>query len=97
MLVFEDLESPLVQTEQGEARSVSVRVMPSSYDVGDEELRFEGHSPELGRVVLQGRLDQAALAVSRRTLGDDAPVLAGSLRLAPSTPRPVHLRWWISD
>src|SRR5215217_6352779 len=48
MMQFEDTTSPMVQTEVGEARSVTVRVLPTSYAVNDAQVRFEGRSAELG-------------------------------------------------
>lgn len=97
MLVFEDVTSPLAQTELGERRSVSVRVLPTVYAVDDVQVRFEGRSPELGRVIFDGRMDQGALATSRRNLGDEGVVMTGSLRVGDSAPRALRLRWWMGD
>jgi len=40
MLQFEGATSPLVQTETGEARSISARVLPTAYSVSDTSIRF---------------------------------------------------------
>ena len=97
MLQFDDTTSPMVQTEIGEARSVTVRVLPTSYSVNDAEVRFEGRSPELGVVMFSGSLDQGALATARRNLGDEGVVLTGSLKVGSAPAQAVRLRWWMGD
>jgi hypothetical protein len=97
MLQFDDATSPVVATEIGEAHSVTVRVLPTSYGVNDAEVRFEGRSPELGVVMFSGRLDQGALATARRNLGDEGVVLTGSLKVGDHPAQAVRLRWWMGD
>ena len=97
MLTFDHASSPMVETELGETRRVSVRVLPTVYAVDDVQVRFEGQSPELGRVIFDGRMDQGALATSRRNLGDEGVVMTGSLKVGDSAPRAVRLRWWMGD
>lgn len=97
MLQFDDATSPKVATEIGEAHSVTARVLPTSYSVNDAEIRFEGRSPELGRVQFSGRLDQGALATARRNLGDEGAVLTGSLKVGDAPAQAVRLRWWMGD
>lgn len=97
MLQFDDTNSPMVQTEIGEARSVTVRVLPSRYTVTDGEFRFEGRSAELGVVLFNGRLDPGALATARRNLGDEGAVLTGSLKVGDAPAQAVRLRWWMGD
>lgn len=97
MLQFEDTTSPMTQTEMGEARSVTARVLPTLYVVNDSEVRFEGRSPELGRVMFNGRLDQGALATARRNLGDEGAVLTGSLKVGDAPAQAVRMRWWMGD
>ena len=97
MLQFDDENSPLVQTEIGEAHSITARVLPTSYTVNDAGVRFEGRSPELGRVIFDGRLDQGALATARRNLGDEGVVLTGSLKVGDAPAQAVRLRWWMGD
>lgn len=97
MLQFDDTSSPMIQSEIGEAHSVTVRVLPTSYTVNDARIRFEGQSPELGRVSFDGRLDQGALATSRRNLGDEGAVLTGSLKIGDARPQAVRMRWWMGD
>jgi len=97
MLQFDDVTSPMVETELGEARSVTARVLPTRYAVSDDRIMFEGTSAELGRVTFEGRLDQGALANSRRNLGDEGAVLSGTLTAGGQTVRGVRLRWWMGD
>jgi len=97
MLQFDDATSPMVQTELGEAHSVTARVLPTRYAVSDERIEFEGTSPELGRVAFEGRIDQGALATARRNLGDEGVVVTGTLTAGGQTMRNVRLRWWMGD
>ncbi|GAA0869720.1 hypothetical protein GCM10009116_15560 [Brevundimonas basaltis] len=98
MLQFDDASSPMAATDPGEAHSVTARVLPTRYEVTDTAVIFEGRSPELGRVVFDGRLDPDALATSRRTLGGgDGAVMTGTLTADGRTVRDVGLRWWMGD
>ena len=97
MLQFDDVTSPMVQTEIGEARSVTARVLPTSYAVTDTRVRFAGHSPELGAVHFIGVLDPDALATSRRNLGEEDVVLIGTLKVGDAQAVGVRLRWWSGD
>ncbi|MFN3559221.1 MAG: hypothetical protein ACK4UQ_08020 [Brevundimonas sp.] len=97
MLQFDDTTSPMVQTEIGEARSVTARVLPTRYSVNDAEITFEGRSPELGVVMFSGRVDQGALATARRNLGDEGTVVTGSLKVGDAPAQAVRLRWWMGD
>ncbi len=97
MLQFDDATSPMVQTEIGEARSITARVLPTSYAVTDTGIAFEGRSPELGAVRFEGTLDPGALATARRNLGDEGVVVRGRLTVGEGPPRNVELRWWGGD
>ena len=97
MLQFTDETSPMVETEMGESRSIAPRVEPPRYAVSDDRIEFEGTSPELGAVRFEGRMDQAALATSRRNLGNEGVVVTGTLTAAGQTVRDVRLRWWMGD
>ena len=97
MIQFDDAASPMVQTELGEAHSVTVRVLPSGYAVTDTAVRFEGEAAGLGRVSFDGVLDQGALATSKRNLGGDGVVLTGNLTAGGRTIRGVRLTWWMGD
>ncbi|MFN3930915.1 MAG: hypothetical protein ACK4JY_04120 [Brevundimonas sp.] len=80
----------------GEPGGVS-RILATTWSVADSTVRFEGRSPELGRVVFDGRLDQGALATARRNLGGDGVVLTGALTAGGQTARDVRLTWWMGD
>lgn len=97
MLHFDDVTSPMVQTELGESHSITARVLPTRYAVSDDRISFEGTSAELGAVRFEGRLDPGALATARRNLGDEGVVVTGTLTAAGETVRDVRLRWWMGD
>ncbi len=97
MIQFEDVSSPMVQTELGERRSRSARVLPTTYEVTDTTVTFSGRSPELGEVRFVGRLDPGALATARRNLGGEGAVLSGALAAGGQTFPDVRLRWWMGD
>jgi hypothetical protein len=97
MLQFEDVASPMAQTELGATRSGTQRVLPSAYTVTDDRVRFEGTGGPLGPVRFEGRLDAGALATARRNLGDEGVVLTGTLTAGGQTVRGVQLRWWAGD
>ncbi len=97
MLQFDDVTSPMVRTEIGEARSVTARVLPTTYSVTDTRVRFSGHSPELGAVQFIGVLDPGALATSRRNLGEEGVVVIGTLKVGDAPAQGVRLRWWAGD
>lgn len=97
MLQFDDETSPMVQTEIGEARSITARVLPTVYSVTDTRISFQGRSPELGLVRFDGTFDPGALATSRRNLGDEGVVVTGTLTVGDSPPQSVRLRWWGGD
>lgn len=97
MLQFDDVTSPMVQTEIGEARSVTARVLPTAYEVTDSRIRFEGRSPQLGAVRFEGMLDPGALATARRNLGDEGVVVRGELKVGEAPAQRVQMRWWGGD
>ena len=99
MFEFDDTSSSMVTGETGaETRSVTVRVLPTSYSVTDGAVRFSGSSPELGAVSFEGSLDQGALATARRNLGGgEAPVLTGTLRVGGRTFANQEFRWFGGD
>jgi len=97
MLSFDDTSSSMVQTELGEVRSVTVRVLPTAYSVSDDTVRFSGTSEELGPVSLALRLDPDALATARRNLGDEAPVLSGRMTIGGRAFGDARFRWYGGD
>ena len=97
MVQFDDVTSPMVETEIGEARSITARVLPSTYSVTDNRISFEGRSAELGAVRFEGALDPGALATARRNLGDEGVVVTGQLTVGDAPAQNVQLRWWGGD
>lgn len=97
MLQFHKAGSSAAGSAPGEAAADVARVLPTSYEVSDVQVRFEGRSAELGLVRFDGRLDQGALATARRNLGDESAVLTGSLKIGDARPQAVRLRWWMGD
>jgi hypothetical protein len=74
-----------------------IRVLPKTYSVSDGRIRFEGVDPRLGNVAFNGTLDQNALATARRNLGDEAPVLTGTLRAGGTAFGGQKFRWYGGD
>lgn len=97
MIELEDETSPMTATELGEVRSGQVRVLPTHYQVTDDRIAFEGRADGVGEVRFDGRLDQEALAVSRRNLGDEGVVVTGALQIGGRRFGDVRLRWWAGD
>lgn len=75
----------------------SIRVLPKTYEVNDGRVRFEGTDPRLGNVAFNGALDQGALATARRNLGDEAPVLTGTLRAGGTAFSGQKFSWYGGD
>ncbi len=97
MFEFEDETSPMTKTELGEVRSGHIRVLPSRYEVNDGRVAFEGRADGVGVVRFDGRLDGDALATARRNLGDESPVLVGTLNVGGRRFDGVRFRWWAGD
>ncbi len=76
---------------QGEAR-----VLPSAYVVTDDRIQMRGSVPGLGPVELSGRIDQGALATARRNLGDQTPVVTGTISVSGRR-TPFTLSRWGGD
>ena len=76
---------------QGEAR-----VLLSAYVVTDDRIQMRGSVPGLGPVELSGRIDQGALATARRNLGDQTPVVTGTISVN-GLRTPFTLSWWGGD
>ena len=97
MFEFEDVTSPMTATELGEVRSGQIRVLPSRYEVSDGRVMFEGRADGVGVVRFDGRLDGDALATARRNLGDESPVLVGTLTIGGRRFDGARFRWWAGD
>lgn len=55
------------------------RITPEAYVVTDDSVQMRGATPDGGVVQFQARLEQGALATARRNLGDQTPVLTGTV------------------
>lgn len=78
MLEFFDTRSPQVENELGQqVHTVRVRVLPTSYRVAPGTIEFTGQHPVLGRVVLSGALDTAAIARARQGNEQRTAIRAG--------------------
>ncbi len=70
------------------------RVLPDSYSLSDNRLRFSGTSRSRGRVTLDGRLDAGSLALARRNLGPDRDAaLEGVVTVGGRTHSGVKFAW----
>lgn len=76
---------------QGEAR-----VLPDAYVVTDDRIQMRGSAPGMGPVELSGRIDQGALATARRNLGDQTPVVTGTISVSGRR-TPFTLSRWGGD
>jgi hypothetical protein len=82
LLEFDDTTSPLKPNDiGGEAREVSVRVLPSGYSTDGKTLRFAGVDPKLGPVTFEGAFDTAAMAEAKAQGASEAAVLRGTLQV----------------
>ena len=72
------------------------RVLPDVYVVTDDRIQMRGSAPGLGPVELSARIDQGALATARRNLGDQTPVVTGTVSVN-GRPTPFTLSWWGGD
>lgn len=76
---------------QGEAS-----VLPDAYVVTDDRIQMSGSAPGMGPVELSARIDQGALATARRNLGDQTPVVTGTVSLSGRRTT-FTLSWWGGD
>lgn len=74
----------------------AIRVLPDAYVVTDDRVQMRGSAPGLGPVELSARIDQGALATARRNLGDQTPVVTGTVSVN-GRPTPFTLSWWGGD
>ncbi len=74
----------------------AIRVLPDVYVVTDDRVQMRGSAPGLGPVELSARIDQGALATARRNLGDQTPVVTGTISVNGRR-TPFTLSWWGGD
>ncbi|SDQ26716.1 hypothetical protein [Brevundimonas sp. 374] len=73
-----------------------VRVLPDAYVVTDDQIQMSGSAPGMGPVEMSARIDQGALATARRNLGDQTPVVTGTISVSGRR-TPFTLSWWGGD
>jgi len=73
-----------------------IRVLPDAYVVTDDRIQMSGSAPGMGPVELSTRIDQGALATARRNLGDQTPVVTGTVSVSGRR-TPFTLSWWGGD
>lgn len=76
---------------QGEAT-----VLPDAYVVTEDRVQMRGSAPGVGPVELSARIDQGALATARRNLGDQTPVVTGTVSVNGRRTS-FMLSWWGGD
>ena len=74
----------------------AMRVNPDAYAITDDTVQMTGSAPGGGIVRLQGRIDQGALATARRNLGDQTPVITGTVSVDGQRTA-FALSWWGGD
>ncbi len=77
-------------------RTRPMRVTPDAYAITDDTVQMTGSAPGGGVVRLQGRIDQGALATARRNLGDQTPVITGTVSVDGQSTA-FALGWWGGD
>lgn len=86
--------SPLILSlagPQGERR-----VAVEAYAITDGDVQMTAITPDGGDVRLQARIDQGALATARRNLGDQTPVIVGTVSVDGKR-TPFSLGRWGGD
>jgi hypothetical protein len=86
--------SPLLLTLAGPDGVVTFT--PRAYSLTDERLTLVAVAPGGKEARLQARIDAGALATARRNLGDQTPVITGTVTVDVRS-LPVSLGWWNGD
>lgn len=98
MLVFEDVASPMTNTELGEVRSVTTRALADAYRIAGADVSFVDQHPQLGRITFAGKLDGAALAGAKsETASSNPTVLTGTLTVGDKVFPNVQFTWFGGD
>lgn len=98
-LTFDDVTSPTAENELGQTyRTISVRVMPTSYRVDGQEVSFHGVDPRLGQVTFTGAFDLDALKAAKADgPGEPQPVLKGGLQVGDQQFRNISFLYFGGD
>lgn len=98
MLEFDDTASAKTTGETGaEGYAVTVRVLPDSYRVDSNGVRFAGHDAKLGAVSFQGRFDAHGYAAAKRGDAPQSVVLIGDLKVGTQVFPQVKFTWFGGD
>lgn len=73
-----------------------MRLNPDAYTITDDTVQMTSSAPGGSVVRLQGRIDQGALATARRNLGDQTPVITGTVSVDGQRTA-FALSWWGGD
>lgn len=98
MIEFDDTSSAKSTGETGaEGYAVTIRVLPDSYKVDSNGVRFMGHDAKLGVVSFQGRFDAHGFAAAKRGDAPQAVVLIGDLKVGAQDFPQAKFTWFGGD
>lgn len=86
--------SPLILTLAGP--DGAARFALRAYDLTDSRLTLVAVTPDGAEARLEARIDPGALATARRNLGDQTPVIIGTVTVE-GRKIPLSLSWWNGD
>lgn len=98
MIEFDDTTSAKTTAENGaEGYATTIRVLPDSYKVDSNGVRFAGHDAKLGAVRFQGRFDAHGFAAAKRGDAPQAVVLIGDLKIGAQSFPQAKFTWFGGD
>jgi hypothetical protein len=98
MIEFDDTTSAKTTGETGaEGYATTIRVLPDSYHVDSNGVRFSGRDAKLGAVSFQGRFDAHGFAAAKRGDAPQAVVLVGELKVGAHAFPGVKFTWFGGD
>lgn len=100
-LEFEDVTSPTAQNELGGTyHTISVRLMPDSYQVDAQAVMFRGKDARIGEVSFSGAFDLEALKAVKSDADENDEnkvVLRGKLRIGAGPAHAVVFTYFAGD
>jgi hypothetical protein len=98
MIEFDDTLSARTTGETGaEGYATTIRVLPDSYRVDSNGVRFLGHDSKLGPVSFAGRFDAHGFAAAKRGDAPQSVVLVGDLKVGNRTFAQTRFTWFGGD
>lgn len=98
MVEFDDTTSAKTTAETGaEGYATTIRVLPDSYRVDSNGVRFSGHDAKLGAVGFDGRFDAHGFAAAKRGDAPQAVVLVGELKVGAKRFPETKFTWFGGD